>query len=173
MAEQNVLISPPAIAKSNPTKASPKAATHTAVIIARMLARSLQASANADTRIAPRATTAIWRMQDRHIVPPVRLSCGPSVRNSHAVRLRIPSWCTGLSFSAGPPWASRNRLRAYSGSRPSSSQMFLVEKEVASRVIQLRICLTALSCFDKFFRMDLRKHPLLSHRGGSRSCACV
>jgi len=74
MAEQNVLISP-AIAKSNPTKASPKAAILTVVIIARPLARSLQASANADTPIATRATTTVWRMQNRHTVGETTAFC--------------------------------------------------------------------------------------------------
>jgi hypothetical protein len=59
-----VLISP-AIAKSNPTKASPKAAILTVVIIARTLARSLQANANADTPIAAKPMTAVSQMQDR------------------------------------------------------------------------------------------------------------
>ena len=41
-------------AKSKRARASPKAAIHTAVIIARMLARLLQASANVDTPVAAR-----------------------------------------------------------------------------------------------------------------------
>ena len=56
-----------AIAKSNTTKASPKVATHIVVIIVRMLAHSLQASANADTRIARR--TYYWGIVYSDTVP--------------------------------------------------------------------------------------------------------